>query len=228
VDAGTAEAENWNPEALEGQQMEALEGQQMMETIQCGARAAALGALFALSTGTPALANEPTIAGVWRQIDPSTGIVGGLISFRENNGMWEGYIVKMYPQPGDPTDPVCSACKDDRKDQPMLGLRLVQNVKRDGFSYDGGTILDPRDGSEYHVQLTLAPDNQTLIVRGYLGIPLLGQSQEWKRLSDDDRRKLEPELQRVRLGLPPSLDHSKPAKKKPADSKNAKPKLEGS
>ena len=108
-----------------------------------------------------AYASEPTVAGVWQQIDPGSGFVGGLISFKEKNELWEGYIVKMYPKPGDPVDPVCSGCTDDRKDQPVLGIRLIQNAKRIGLSYEGGSILDPRNGSQYSVELTLAPDNET-------------------------------------------------------------------
>ena len=92
----------------------------------------------------------------------------------------------MYPKPGDPVDPVCAGCTDDRKDHPVLGIRLIENAKRDGLSYEGGSILDPRNGSQYSVELTLAPDNETLTVRGYLGITLLGQSQIWKRLHETD------------------------------------------
>jgi hypothetical protein len=177
--------------------------------------AMAISALLA----TPGWAQEPTLAGVWKQIDPRTGIVGGLILFRENNGLWEGYIVKMYPKPGDPENPTCTACTGDRKNQPLLGLRLVENAKRDGLSYENGTILDPRNGSEYGVRVTLSPDNQTVTVRGFLGIPLLGQSQEWKRLSEDERRKLQPELERVKVG--PSNDQAKPTRKKLIDGKGA-------
>jgi hypothetical protein len=32
----------------------------------------------------------------------------------------------------------------------------------------------------------LSPDNQTLTVRGYVGLTLFGQSQTWKRLSETD------------------------------------------
>ena len=121
---------------------------------------AAAAAVLCASLLGPAYASEPTIAGVWQQIDPGSGFVGGLISFKEKNGLWEGYIVKMYPKPGDPVDPVCSGCTDDRKDQPVLGIRLIQNAKRKGLSYEGGSILDPRNGSQYSVELTLAPDNE--------------------------------------------------------------------
>ena len=118
---------------------------------------AAAAAVLCASLLASAYASEPTVAGVWQQIDPGSGFVGGLISFKEKNGLWEGYIVKMYPKPGDPVDPVCSGCTDDRKDQPVLGIRLIQNAKRDGLSYEGGSILDPRNGSQYSVELTLAP-----------------------------------------------------------------------
>jgi uncharacterized protein (DUF2147 family) len=166
-------------------------------------------AVFCAFLATSAYADQPTVEGIWQQIDNGTGYVGGLISFKEKAGLWEGYIVKMYPKPGDPVDPVCAGCTDDRKDQPVLGLRLIQNAKRDGLSYEGGTILDPRNGSQYSVQLTLAPDNQTLTVRGYLGLTLFGQSQTWKRLSETDPEYPKPPP-RQQIHAAPKKDHSAP------------------
>ena len=171
---------------------------------------AAAAAVLCASFMTSAYASEPTVAGVWRQIDPGSGFVGGLISFKEKNGLWEGYIVKMYPKPGDPVDPVCAGCTDDRKDQPVLGIRLIQNAKRDGLRYEGGSILDPRNGSQYSVELTLAPDNETLTVRGYLGITLLGQSQIWKRLHETDSEYPKPSPKPEIRATPAKKDHSAP------------------
>jgi len=181
-----------------------------------------LGAVVALLcalTLSSARASEPTIAGVWQQVDPDTGGVGGLIAFSEKGGVWEGHIVKTYPEPGDPPNPTCSRCTDDRKGKPILGLRLIQNAKRSGLKYEGGTILDPRNGSQYTVELTLSPDNHTLTVRGFVGVTLFGQSQQWKRLSESD-----PEYPKLR---PPS-DNGAPTKKKPSGSKAVQGKGGGS
>jgi uncharacterized protein (DUF2147 family) len=53
---------------------------------------------------------------------------------------------------------------------------------RDG-AYGGGGILDPDTGSVYRCKFHLAKDGTVLVVRGYIGISLLGRSQTWQRQS---------------------------------------------
>jgi uncharacterized protein (DUF2147 family) len=134
----------------------------------------------------PAHTTPPqTAEGFWAQVG-NDGKVGGWFFFTQRDGVFEGRLVKMFKQPGEQhIIDNCEKCEGDQKNAPMLGLTIVKGMKRDGYKYEEGSILDPRDGSVYHAQMEMSPDGQKLAVRGYLGIPLLGQTQTWQRLPDD-------------------------------------------
>jgi uncharacterized protein (DUF2147 family) len=62
----------------------------------------------------------------------------------------------------------------------VLGIVLIWNLTFDDGEYEGGYVYNPRDGDTYRFEAELL-DPDTLKIRGYLGISLLGQSQIWKR-----------------------------------------------
>jgi len=65
--------------------------------------------------------------------------------------------------------------------RPILGLELLKNFTFDGDNiYEHGTIYDPKSGKIYSCKMTLKGD--VLKIRGYIGISLLGRSENWTRV----------------------------------------------
>ena len=89
------------------------------------------------------------------------GHVGGWFYFTKVKGRYEGRLVKMFSQPGDPVIDVCAKCTGKQKNAPMLGLVIVKDMKRDGLKYEDGSILDPRDGTVYHAQMELTQTDRS-------------------------------------------------------------------
>lgn len=114
--------------------------------------------------------------------------------FAERDGLFEGRIAKMFMEPGDDPNPRCDRCEGDQKKAPFLGLAIINGMRRHGLEYEDGTILDPRNGTRCRALMHLSPDGQTLVVRGYLGIALLGQDQTWVRLPDSAYAELDPSV----------------------------------
>jgi uncharacterized protein (DUF2147 family) len=150
-------------------------------------------AVAALAVATSLAAAEPPATGLWQKTEDGKPVVWVLIV--DHNGVLEGAFAKMFPKPGEKTDYACNKCEDDRKDKPLLGLSFIRDMKRKSDSaleYEGGNILDPRDGSIYHALMSVSEDGQTLHLRGYVGIPMLGKTEDWTRLPDKEIATLDP------------------------------------
>ena len=137
------------------------------------------GALLASAATSMAQAASPT--GLWQTIDDKTGQPKALVQIvQDGDGTLTGKILTGLGNNDDPNRR-CTACTDSRKDQLMKGMTIINGMKSDGDTWDGGQILDPENGKLYKCKMHLDDSGQKLVVRGYIGVSLLGRSQTWIR-----------------------------------------------
>jgi uncharacterized protein (DUF2147 family) len=136
------------------------------------------------------IASEISIQGLWKTQDQRAKIE--IQSCSQASQEICGVIVELR----EPIDPETGKEKTDKfnPDERRRGRKLLGLVNLSGFKPDaaepnhwtGGTIYSPREGKTYSCEITLTDPN-TLEVRGYVGIPLFGESQIWTRTTKDEK-----------------------------------------
>lgn len=139
------------------------------------------GVLAMAAALAPAVAQEASPVGLWKNIDDVTGKPKALIRITESKGELNGQIEKLYLPPNLDQNPRCDKCEGDKKDQPVLGMVFMSGLKKKGNEYTDGQIIDPDNGKVYKSKMTLVEGGRKLNVRGYIGVPMFGRSQIWVR-----------------------------------------------
>ena len=118
------------------------------------------------------------VEGVWLSADGT-----GWIKIELGDKGLVGNIAGSPDETGDrqPSDTDVLNPDPALRDRLLLGLSIM-----DGFTYSGegkwknGRIYDPNSGKTYKCKVTLVNEN-TLELRGYIGISLLGRTETWTR-----------------------------------------------
>ncbi|MEO8460913.1 MAG: DUF2147 domain-containing protein [Dokdonella sp.] len=137
-------------------------------------------AALLLSASLPALASNASPIGRWITFDEETQGAKALVEIHEHDGKFEGTVVRIIKSI-EVDNPRCRACTGEHRDQPIVGMTILEGMHPDGDDWSGGSILDPENGKSYSCRMSLSQGGDELEVRGYIGLPLLGRTQVWKR-----------------------------------------------
>ncbi|HWG11306.1 MAG TPA: DUF2147 domain-containing protein [Rhodanobacteraceae bacterium] len=141
----------------------------------------ALLALALLLPSLQALAADDSPVGTWTQVDDKTGKPKSIIEISTApDGTLQG-VVKTVIFSDQGPHPICEECDGTRHNQPVEGMTIMWGVRKDDDVWDGGQIIDPKNGKTYKVKLSLTDGGKKLDVHGYIGFSLLGRSQVWIR-----------------------------------------------
>src|SRR5690625_32126 len=121
-----------------------------------------------------------SVRGTCNTIADKTGKAKSQVRITQlSDGTLKGEVVKTLT-PGRETAK-CDECKGANKGKPINGMTIIWDMKKSGDEWTGGYILDPNSGSEYKCRIRVKDEN-TLELRGYVGISLLGRNQTWHRV----------------------------------------------
>ena len=123
--------------------------------------------------------NADRITGVWFNGEKSSKIE----ITQAKDGSFIGKIIWLK-EPNDSADnPKTDTKNSDDKlaKRPLMNLQVLSGLTYDGKSkYSGGKIYDPKSGKTYSAKAEMT-NNNTLALRGFIGIALAGRTDTWIR-----------------------------------------------
>jgi uncharacterized protein (DUF2147 family) len=136
--------------------------------------------VVACATSAHAVERLDSPVGLWEAVDDNSSAPKGMMRVYQQGERFFGRNEVRAATPG--AELSCTRCKDERKDQPMAGLLIMRNMHLENGEYIGGDILDPSTGRVYGCKFHLTEGGHKMVLRGFLGIALLGGTQMWRRV----------------------------------------------
>jgi uncharacterized protein (DUF2147 family) len=134
--------------------------------------------LFSLNTISAQDAGDKLL-GLWE-----SGSGKARVKIEKIGSKYYGKIVWLR----EPNDPESKQPKVDKNNPdasmrtvPLKGYRMLKDFTFANDEWSGGSIYDPESGSTYSCVIK-AKDDNTLDIRGYVGVKALGRTDVWKRV----------------------------------------------
>ena len=137
-------------------------------------------AFLLVSSFLPAgYAADPSIAGVWSMPilkGKDKGKERSQVEIFEKDGVFYGKIVKLTSLP---ENALCTQCKKERKDKPLMGMLILWGLKKEAGRYVEGKIYDVEAGKEYKCSIVQITPDRLKITASVL---FLSESHYWTRV----------------------------------------------
>ena len=119
------------------------------------------------------------ITGKWRTFDGKTKQPQSIVQISKSGGGYTGKIVALEKG----VSATCETCAKQFKGKPLVGTVILTGLKDAKTNeYEGGNITNPKNGKTYKASAQLLNNGNTLNVRGYIGVSVLGETQTWQRV----------------------------------------------
>ncbi|NBB22867.1 DUF2147 domain-containing protein [Runella sp. CRIBMP] len=134
--------------------------------------------LLFISAYTSMAQNADAVLGVWKN-----GEGTGMVQIYKKADKYYGKIVwlKVVNDPdGTPRKDINNP-DEKLRPRPLKGLENLRDFVFKGENkWEEGRIYDPKTGNDYACEMTMVDEN-TLEVRGFIGVSLFGRTDVWKR-----------------------------------------------
>lgn len=102
--------------------------------------------------------------GVWKTIDDETGKEKSQVEIYEENGKLHGKVIKLL----DADSEVCTTCSGDRKNQPLVGMKIMWDMVQKGDVWKNGKIFSPTKDTTYKCKIWFDDKSgKEMKLRGY-------------------------------------------------------------
>ena len=94
-------------------------------------------------------------------------------------------IDKIIPE--EHVNDICENCTGKEKDQPILGMLILEGAVFHEGVWKGAQILNAKNGKRYGCHISLE-EKDLLKVRGFIGYPIFGKTLFWTRVKGGEYR----------------------------------------
>ncbi len=131
-----------------------------------------------INIAIPGLTFGQSPIGLWQTKDDQTNEVKSYVEIFQKDYILYGKINKLLTAP---PNKICDLCPGNRKNKPLVGMVILENLISYKNYWRKGTILDPESGKTYSATLWFENDPDILFVRGKHWTGLY-RTQQWSRI----------------------------------------------